>query len=133
MKTRTAVTDSVNMREVVALTTVREPVLYPGGDLRILLVDTGCKDNIARSLLPDASKVHPLSRVDATHWTISFTGLEGTQLEYKYALGDWTYVEKGDTCNELSNRTLTLDYGTTGVQTVNDTVANWNTYGPCGS
>ena len=75
----------------------------------------------------------PLSRVDATHWTISFTGLEGTQLEYKYALGDWTYVEKGDTCNELSNRTLTLDYGTTGVQTVNDTVANWNTYGPCGS
>jgi carbamoyl-phosphate synthase small subunit len=47
----TAVTDSVNMREVVALTTVREPVLYPGGDLRILLVDTGCKDNIARSLL----------------------------------------------------------------------------------
>ncbi len=35
-----------------------------------------------------------LTRVDATHWTITFTGKEATQLEYKYTLGDWDYVEK---------------------------------------
>ena len=70
-------------------------------------------------------------RIDATHWSITFTGKEGTQLEYKYALGDWAYVEKGAACDELGNRTLTLDYGLTGTQTVNDTVVNWNSYGAC--
>ena len=28
-----------------------------------------------------------LTRVDATHWTITLTGKETTQIEYKYALG----------------------------------------------
>ena len=37
-----------------------------------------------------------LTRVDATHWTITFTGKEGVQLEYKYTLGDWEHVEKGE-------------------------------------
>ena len=35
-----------------------------------------------------------LTRVDATHWTITLTGKEGTQIEYKYTLGDWEHVEK---------------------------------------
>jgi hypothetical protein len=33
----------------------------------------------------------------------------------------------------LSNRTLTLDYGLTGTQTVNDTVLNWRNVAPCGN
>ncbi len=37
-----------------------------------------------------------LTRVDATHWTITLTGTEATQIEYKYALGSWDYVEKDD-------------------------------------
>ncbi len=79
------------------------------------------------------------TRVDATHWTGTFTGLEGTQLAYKYVLdpqdnGDmWAFVEKGDTCNELGDRMLTLDYGATGTQTVNDTVLNWRNVAPCGN
>ena len=36
----------------------------------------------------------PLTRVDATHWTITFTGKEITQIEYKYTLGDFDHVEK---------------------------------------
>ena len=36
----------------------------------------------------------PLTRVDATHWTITFTGKEATQLEYKYTLGSFDFVEK---------------------------------------
>ncbi len=75
----------------------------------------------------------PMTRVNATLWTITLTGKEGTQLEYKYALEDWEHGEKGASCEELSNRTLTLDYGLTGTQTVNDTVLNWRNVAPCGN
>jgi hypothetical protein len=75
----------------------------------------------------------PMTRVDPTHWTITFTGKEGTQLEYKYTLGDWDHVEKGPApgCAELSNRTLTLTYGSGGTQAVNDTVDAWVNVAPC--
>jgi glycosidase len=73
-----------------------------------------------------------LTRLDATTWTVTLTGLEGTAIEYKYALGSWDYVEKDNTCNEVNNRLLTLSYGETGTQTVNDTVLNWRNVSPCG-
>jgi glycosidase len=74
-----------------------------------------------------------LTRVDATHWTITFTGKEGVQLEYKYTLGSWDFVEKDGACGEIGNRQLTLSYGATGTQTVNDTVLNWRNVAPCGN
>ena len=76
-----------------------------------------------------------LTRVDATHWTITFTGKEGVQLEYKYTLGDWEHVEKDRArpAPRLSNRQLTLSYGATGTQVVNDTVENWRNVAPCGN
>jgi fibronectin type 3 domain-containing protein len=55
-----------------------------------------------------------MTRVDATHWTITLHGLEATQLQYKYALGDWNYVEKDGSCGEIDNRLLTLSYGPAG-------------------
>ena len=75
----------------------------------------------------------PLTRVDATHWTVTFTGDEGTQLEYKYALGSWDYVEKDGSCGEVANRQLTLVYGSDGTQVVEDTVLNWRNVPPCGN
>ena len=74
-----------------------------------------------------------LTRVDATHWTITLEGRESTQIEYKYALGSWDYVEKDSSCGEIANRQLTLSYGATGTQTVNDTVLNWRNVSPCGN
>jgi hypothetical protein len=74
-----------------------------------------------------------LTRVDATHWTISFTGKEGVQIEYKYTLGDWDHVEKGAACDEINNRQLTLTYGANGTQAVNDSVLNWRNVAPCGN
>ncbi len=74
-----------------------------------------------------------LTRVDATHWTITLTGKESTQIEYKYALGAWDYVEKDGTCGEVNNRQLTLSYGSNGTQAVNDTIANWRNVSPCGN
>jgi hypothetical protein len=73
----------------------------------------------------------PMTRVDATHWTITLNMLEGTNVEYKYVLGDWNYVEKDNACQEIPNRTLTV--GSSSPQQVNDTVANWRTVSPCGS
>jgi hypothetical protein len=74
-----------------------------------------------------------LTRVDATHWTITLTGKEATQIEYKYTLGDWEHGEKGASCDEISNRQLTLSYGADGTQTVSDTVLNWRNVAPCGN
>jgi hypothetical protein len=78
-----------------------------------------------------------LNRIDATHWTITLTGKESTQIEYKYALGSWDYVEKSDgpfpACAEVANRLLTLTFGSTGTQTVNDTVLQWRNVNPCGN
>jgi len=74
-----------------------------------------------------------LTHVDATHWTITLTGQETTQIEYKYTLGSWDYVEKGAACDELSNRQLTLSYGSNGNQVVNDIVLNWRNIAPCGN
>jgi len=74
-----------------------------------------------------------LTRADATHWTITLTGKEGVQIEYKYALGSWDYVEKDGTCGEVANRQLTLAYGAAGTQAVNDTVLNWRNVSPCGN
>jgi hypothetical protein len=74
-----------------------------------------------------------LTRSDATHWTIILTGKETTQIEYKYTLGDWDHVEKDGTCGEIANRQLTLSYGATGTQNVNDTVENWRNVAPCGN
>jgi glycosidase len=93
----------------------------------------GFLDRLDGNLPPwDPGGVH-LTRVDATHWTIQFTGKESTQIEYKYALGSWDYVEKDNACGEIGNRQLTLSYGSTGVQTVNDTVQNWRNVAPCGN
>jgi glycosidase len=74
-----------------------------------------------------------LTRVDATHWTITFTGKETTALEYKYTLGSWDFVEKDGGCGEIANRQLTLSYGINGTQVVNDTVLNWRNVAPCGN
>ena len=74
-----------------------------------------------------------LNQVKPTQWRITLTGKEGTLIEYKYALGSWDFVEKDSACGEIANRTLTLSYGSNGLQTVNDTVPNWRNVMPCGN
>ncbi|MBW7885692.1 MAG: alpha-amylase, partial [Caldilineaceae bacterium] len=74
-----------------------------------------------------------LTQTGTNSWSITVTGKEGTQLEYKYTLGSWDFVEKGASCEELANRQLTLAYGSNGQQTVNDSVLNWRNVAPCGN
>jgi glycosidase len=65
-------------------------------------------------------------------WVITLSGFEGTNIEYKYTLGSWDFVEKGGACEEISNRSLVLDYGSDGNMPVFDTVPNWRNVAPCG-
>jgi hypothetical protein len=58
-------------------------------------------------------------------------GPETTQIEYKYTLGSWDFVEKGIDCEEIGNRSIILDYGTDGTQDIYDTVVHWNNIPPC--
>jgi hypothetical protein len=74
-----------------------------------------------------------LTRVDATHWTITLHGKETTELAYKYTLGDLQHVEKGAACDEIADRQLTISYGASGTQDVNDAVLNWRNVAPCGN
>jgi len=64
--------------------------------------------------------------------TVTLAFYEGDQLEYKYTRGSWTYVEKGAACEEISNRTATIVYGTDGKMTLEGTVLNWRNTTPCG-
>jgi len=63
--------------------------------------------------------------------SVTLTFPESTVLEYKYTRGAWTSVEKGASCEELSNRSVTVVYGTDGTMTVDDTVLNWADTTPC--
>jgi hypothetical protein len=71
-----------------------------------------------------------LTKVGDYKWTITLDGPAATNLEYRYTLGTWDFVEKGASCEEISNRQLLL---TAGSQTVSDSVSNWRNIAPCGN
>lgn len=59
-------------------------------------------------------------------WSIDLSFLDGTEMEFKFTRGNWETVEKeADGNTEVPNRQLTVDYGQSGSQVVDLTVANW--------
>ncbi len=129
----TAVSATAQVRTVTLVFTVTVPSSTDGTGRPVFIA--GFLDRLDGNLPQWDSDGVALTRVDATHWTITLTGLEGVQLEYKYTngAGNFEYVEKDGACGEISNRLLTLSYGTTGTQSVNDTVLNWRNVAPCGN
>ncbi|MEP7136310.1 MAG: alpha-amylase family glycosyl hydrolase [Chloroflexota bacterium] len=127
----TEVTATAQLRTVTLNFTVTVPATTDGTGKSVYIA--GFLDRLDGGLPQWNPGGVVLTRVDATHWTITLTGKEGTQIEYKYALGSWDYGEKDNTCGEIANRQLTLSYGATGTQTVNDTVLNWRNVTPCGN
>ncbi len=127
------VTATAELRTVTLTFTVTVPAATDGTGRSVYIA--GFLDRLDGGLPQWNPGGVSLTRVDATHWTITFTGKESTQLEYKYTLGDWEHVEKGPSpdCAELANRQLTLSYGATGNQSVGDTVDNWRNVAPCGN
>jgi len=122
---------TAELRTVTLVFNVTVPAATDGTGRMVYIA--GTLDRLDGGLPPWDPGGVVLTRLDETHWTLTLTGQEGVQIEYKYTLGQWDYVEKGATCEELSNRQLTLNYGSTGTQTVNDTVLNWRNVSPCGN
>ena len=119
------------VRTVTLTFTVTVPATTDGTGLSVYIA--GTLDRLDSGLPQWDPGGVALTQVDATHWTITLTGKEMTQIEYKYTLGDWDHVEKDAACGEIANRQFILSYGTDGVQTVNDTVPNWRNVAPCGN
>lgn len=69
---------------------------------------------------------NPMTQTGPNTWETTLTILDTQSIQYKYTRGDWNRVEKqADGNAEISDRVATANYGTTGTQTVNNTVANW--------
>ncbi|MFT3894823.1 MAG: hypothetical protein QM730_24600 [Anaerolineales bacterium] len=127
------VSAKAELRTVTVTFNVTVPASTDGTGLSVHIAGTMSRFNGGYPDWSPGENALTLTRVDATHWTITLTGYETTPIEYKFALGSWDYVEKGSSCDELGNRQLTLTYGTNGMQTVNDTVLNWRNVSPCGN
>ena len=74
----------------------------------------------------------PMTRVDASTWTITLPLVDGTAIQYKYTRGTWDAVEKAAGCGEIPNRPVTADYGVSQEQLVQDQVAKWRDIAKCG-
>jgi hypothetical protein len=125
------VTASAELRTVTLTVNVTVPASTDGTGLAVHIA--GFLDRLDGNLPQWDPGGVSMTRVDATTWTITLTGKESTSLEYKYALGSWDYVEKDGSCGEVANRQLTLAYGSSGTQLVNDVVPNWRNVAPCGN
>ncbi|QMU69513.1 hypothetical protein GXP74_15975 [Streptacidiphilus sp. P02-A3a] len=68
-----------------------------------------------------------MTRVDATHFTVTLTAAKAATLAYKFTLnGNWSNNEETSGCAYVGNRSMSVNGGT-----VNATVANWEGYGGC--
>jgi len=73
-----------------------------------------------------------MTRVDGSHWTITLPFEDGQHPQYKYTRGTWDAVEKDAGCGEIPNRTVEVDFGGGGAQTIEDVVAKWRDTAHCG-
>jgi hypothetical protein len=75
-----------------------------------------------------------MTQIDDQHWTVTLNIPEGAKIQYKYVRGTWDAVEKGAECEEIANRTLTIDVpeGQTELSVDSDVVAKWRDLDKCG-
>jgi chitodextrinase len=125
-----SVTATAQLRTVHVVFTVTVPSWTPA-DKTVWMAGTFAQLGLVDW---DDGHIVELAPVGGNQWRVTVDAPESTFLEYKYTLGSWDYVEKGDGgCNELGNRSVVVAYGATGTQNVADTVANWRNVAPCGS
>jgi alpha-glucosidase len=68
----------------------------------------------------DPGKV-AMTRVGPDIWETTLPVLEGTTVQYKYTRGSWERVEHWGEITGTTNRSVTVTFGTTGTQLVDDT------------
>ena len=62
---------------------------------------------------------------DPTIWTYTTDFLDGTAVQYKFVRGTWDRVEEWGSITGTVNRHVTVSYGTTGTQLVDNTSTDW--------
>jgi hypothetical protein len=67
----------------------------------------------------------PLIDMGAGIWEVTLQILDGTSLEYKYTRGTWETVEWWGSIVSTANRHVTIAYGLTGEQLVDDTATDY--------
>jgi hypothetical protein len=72
----------------------------------------------------------PMQNAGGGIWTVTLQIPDGTHLQYKYTRGSWDKVESWGTITGLTNRHVTISYGTDGNQLVDDTATDWGKSGP---
>lgn len=75
----------------------------------------------------------PLTKGADGKWRVTLTFTEGTDIEYKYTLGSWDFVEKDAACGEANNRKNRIVGDSSNAQLVTETVANFRSIPPCGT
>ncbi|MDH6115273.1 glucoamylase [Kitasatospora sp. MAP12-15] len=74
--------------------------------------------------------LYPMTKVDATHWTLTVTSVPGATLQYKYTLGSWSNVEEGGGCGYVGNRSFAFQGAATSYP-ASDTVSAWQGLNGC--
>ncbi|MCC6604270.1 MAG: alpha amylase N-terminal ig-like domain-containing protein [Anaerolineae bacterium] len=67
----------------------------------------------------------PMTQVDATTWTYTLDIADGTAVQYKFTRGNWETVEAWGEITGLTNRAMTVNYGSSGTQLVDLTATDW--------
>lgn len=113
---------SAQTREVAVTFVVAVPANTPAADTLFIAGDFQGWD-------PGAT---PMTRVDASTWSITLPFTEGDTPQYKFTRGSWEAVEKDSACGEIPNRTITVTHGPEGAQEVLGTVGKWRDVDQCG-
>jgi len=92
---------------------VRVPAFTPPGDIYM-------PGSIAELGPWDPGKL-AMTRVGTNLWEVTVPLLEGTTIDYKYTRGSWGKVEDWGEIVGSTNRRVTVTFGTTGAQLVDDT------------
>ncbi|MCB8936802.1 MAG: alpha amylase N-terminal ig-like domain-containing protein [Ardenticatenaceae bacterium] len=69
----------------------------------------------------------PMTQVDATTWSYTLDIADGTAVQYKFTRGNWDTVEAWGAITGLTNRAMTVNYGSSGMQLVDLTATDWGT------
>jgi hypothetical protein len=110
---------SIRPRPVAVTFRVRVPAGMPPGDAVYL------PGNIDQLGPWDPGKLRMTDKGGGI-WEATITVLDGTEIQYKYTRGSWETVEWWGSITGTTNRSVTVNGGTTGTMLVDDTSTAWD-------